>query len=313
MIDDDAAVLLAALTADALLGEPASAVHPVALLGKLVERVMRLEPDDPGARLAFGGVLTVGSVFVAGGAGLLVDAVARRLPRPIGIALRAAMLKSAFSARALWDSGSAVESALERGELDRARYELRSLVSRDASELDPPLVVSAAVESVAENTVDSIVAPLLCFAGAGLPGALAYRAVNTLDAMIGYRGRYEHTGRVAARLDDALNWVPARVTAALLLVGGALSGGDVASGLDVMRRDGGSTASPNAGRPMATMAGLLGVRLEKPGHYVLGKPLPRPDLVAIDHAIQISRAATAIAAGALACLSGLRRAQVARP
>src|SRR5262249_61854725 len=110
-----------------------------------------------------------------------------------------------------------VRHALAGGRLHDARYALRSLCSRDASQLDPPLLVAAAIESVAENASDSFVAPLFYYALFGLPGAVFYRAVNTLDAMIGYHGRYEYLGKAAARLDDVLNFVPARLTAALLL------------------------------------------------------------------------------------------------
>jgi adenosylcobinamide-phosphate synthase len=118
-----------------------------------------------------------------------------------------------------------------------------------------------------------VVAPLFYYALFGLPGAVAYRAVNTLDAMIGYRGRYEYLGKAAARLDDVLNFIPARMTAALLLVAGAMTRARVRDGWRILRRDGAATESPNAGRPMATMAGLLGVRLDKVGHYRLGDPM----------------------------------------
>jgi adenosylcobinamide-phosphate synthase len=130
--------------------------------------------------------------------------------------------------------------------------------------------VAATIESAAENASDSFVAPLFWFSLLGLPGAMFYRAVNTLDAMIGYHGRYEWLGKASARLDDLLNWVPARLTATFLLVGGALTGLDAKRGARVLWRDGAKTESPNAGRPMAAMAGLLGVELAKPGHYLLG-------------------------------------------
>jgi len=157
-------------------------------------------------------------------------------------------------------------------------------------------VAAAAIESLAENLSDSFVAPLVAYALFGLPGAVAYRAVNTLDAMIGYRGRYEYLGKAAARLDDLLNLIPARVSAGLLLVAGALTRADVAGGIRVLGRDRRATASPNAGWPMATMAGLLGVTLEKPGHYRLGDG---PAAVApsdIDRAWRIVAVAAALAA-----------------
>jgi adenosylcobinamide-phosphate synthase len=132
--------------------------------------------------------------------------------------------------------------------------------------------VAATIESVAENASDSFVAPLFWFALLGLPGAVFYRAVNTLDAMIGYRGKYEWLGKTAARLDDALNFVPARITAGLLLAAAWLQRRDVRRAMRILARDGSRTETPNAGRPMAAMAGVLGVELTKPGHYRLGDP-----------------------------------------
>jgi adenosylcobinamide-phosphate synthase len=160
-------------------------------------------------------------------------------------------------------------------------------------------VVGTTVESVAENASDSFVAPLFYYAVLGLPGAVAYRAVNTLDAMIGYHGRYEYLGKASARLDDALNFIPARLTAALLLAAGALCGGDVRSGWRVLGRDGNATESPNAGRPMATMAGLLRVQLEKLGHYCLGDATEPLTFSKIDDAWRIVLVCAGLAAAAV--------------
>src|SRR5436305_8828257 len=164
-----------------------------------------------------------------------------------------------LSARALVEAGHEVESRLWHDDIEGARRAVTALVSRDASALDAPLLASAAVESLAENTADSIVGPLLAYAIGGLPAAFAYRATNTLDAMIGYRGRYEYLGKAAARLDDLANLVPARITAALLLLGAAIFRQDARAGWHIFRRDARRTESPNAGRPMAAMAGLLRV------------------------------------------------------
>ena len=151
-------------------------------------------------------------------------------------------------------------------------------MSRDTAALDAPLVASAAVESVAENATDSYLGPWLWFAVGGLPGAFAYRAVNTLDSMIGYHGPYEYLGKGSARLDDAMNLLPARVAGVLLVVAAPFQGGSLREAWRVLRRDRRRTESPNAGWPMAAMAGALGVRLEKPGDYRIGGEarLPRP-------------------------------------
>jgi adenosylcobinamide-phosphate synthase len=197
--------------------------------------------------------------------------------------------------RALGAAASQVRTALERADLPSARQSLRSLCSRDPAALSDPQVAAAAVESVAENLSDSLVAPLFWWAVAGLPGAIAYRAINTLDASIGYRGRYEWLGKASARLDDVVNLVPARLTAALLLAAGALAGGRLRDGLRILWRDGRKTESPNAGLPMAAMAGLLGVELEKVGHYRLGDPSAPVGAPTIARAWRLTRLASVLA------------------
>jgi adenosylcobinamide-phosphate synthase len=225
------------------------------------------------------------------------------------VALEALLLKSALAVRALGAAGADVAEPLRRGALAEARAALRSLCSRDASALDAPLLAAAAVESLAENCSDSAVAPLLFWAALGVPGAVAYRAVNTLDARLGYRGHHEWLGKASARLDDLLNLVPARLTAALLLAAGAARRADLRRGWTVLRRDAGLTASPNAGWPMAAMAGLLGVQLEKVGHYRLGDPLRPvgPGTIALAWRIAgLAAILGAVLCGALAALGGAR-------
>jgi len=174
-----------------------------------------------------------------------------------------------FAVRLLAEAGRSVRVALEQGDLPAARLALQSLVSRERSELTAELG-AAAIESLAENLSDSIVAPLLYYLLFGLPGAALYRLFNTCDSMIGYHGRYEYLGKAAARLDDALNILPARITALLMIALAPLFGGNRLKAWQVWRRDARKTASPNAGHPMAAAAGALGVQLEKVGQYRLG-------------------------------------------
>ncbi len=141
---------------------------------------------------------------------------------------------------------------------------------------------------MAENTTDSYIAPWLAFALFGVPGAVAYRAVNTLDSMLGFRDSREYLGKAAARLDDAVNLVPARLSALLLLASGALARLPARRGWSIMLRDQGKTASPNAGWTMSAMAGLLGTRLDKPGHYSLGEGLREPESEDIDTEIRVA-------------------------
>jgi adenosylcobinamide-phosphate synthase len=240
----------------------------------------------------YGAFVTGSVVGLAGLVGRMTANVAARLPFPLGLLMEGWLLKTALSARALMEAAKTVESHLDDHDPVGAQAAVRSLVSRDPSMLDEAGLASAAIESLAENTADSIVGPLLAYSIGGLPWAFAYRAANTLDAMIGYRGEYEYLGKAAARLDDALNIVPARLTSLLLTLGGAVAGGDVGNGVTRTLRDHALTASPNAGWPMSTMAGLLGTRLEKVGHYRLAAELPRADVPAIDHAAEIVKAAT---------------------
>lgn len=232
---------------DAVIGDPRRG-HPVAGFGRVAAGVERWLYRD--SRTA--GVLYVGALV--GGAGLAGVAVERACRGSVfGTAVATWAVLGGTS---LGREGSAMADALECGDLDAARARLPHLCARDPEGLKADELVRATVESVAENTSDAAVAPLLWGAVAGIPGLFVYRAVNTLDAMVGYRNaRYERFGWAAARLDDAMNWVPARVTGALV----ALFGGHGA--WRVLLQDGGNHPSPNAGRCEAAFAGALGVRL----------------------------------------------------
>jgi adenosylcobinamide-phosphate synthase len=295
--------LCAALIIDAVFGELPTPLHPVVWIGRAVRGIERRLPVGGRWRELWGGVLL--AALIPSGAAALVLVVALSLrPLPwLGWLWHVLVLTAMFAQRALGEAAEGVRSALEARDLQRGREALRSLCSRDSSELGAEDLIGASVESVAENASDSIVAPLLYYAAFGLLGAVFYRAVNTLDAMVGYHGRYEYLGKASARLDDALNVLPSRLTAALLLLAGGWLGHDVERGAATWRRDGASTESPNAGRPMAAMAGLLGVRLEKAGHYRLGDPLQplQPTHIAI--AWRIVRLAGGAAAALAAAAS----------
>lgn len=267
------AVLAGALLWDCLLGEYPAPLHPVVWMGKLASLLLRCAPRRGWWRRFVFGVLLAAGVPALGAAAAWA-ALWLAAPVPwLGILLGAFLLKASFALRELGAAARRVRAPVEAGDLPRAREALRSLCSRDPAQLDEEALLAATVQSLAENTSDSFVAPLFYFALFGVPGAVAYRAINTLDAMVGYRGEYEALGKASARLDDAANWIPARLTAALLLLGGWLGGRDVKAAWRVFRRDRARTPSPNGGRPMAMMAGLLGVRLEKKGAYSLGDPV----------------------------------------
>ncbi|MCO5998877.1 cobalamin biosynthesis protein [Actinoallomurus rhizosphaericola] len=248
--------LLAGLLLDALAGDPRRG-HPVAAFGRAASALERRLYRDSVGR---GALFTAACVAGAAGAGLVVDAVGRRTAGRT--ALTAAATWAVLGGTSLGREGLAMATALEAGDIEAARRRLPHLCGRDPSALDAKELARATVESVAENTSDAAVAPLFWGAVLGVPGLLAYRAVNTLDAMVGHRGpRYLRFGRVAARLDDAANWVPARLTGLLTVACAPLVGGSPRDAYAILRRDGAAHPSPNAGRCEAAFAGALGVRL----------------------------------------------------
>ena len=259
-----AGALCGALLVDCTVGEPPVWMHPVVLMGRylgaLGPRLTRRKPVAAfvGGALAWsiGAIATAGLAFVA--ARLMA-----RLPPLMSMLGLALLFKPLLAWRMLHDEVSAVESALQSS-IEEGRARLQRLVSRDVDALDATQVRESAIESMAENLNDSVVAPLFWFVVAGLPGAAVYRFANTADAMWGYRGRYEWAGKWAARADDLLSWLPARLTALLLCLGAAR-----ALRFGAIRREALATPSPNGGWPMGAMALLLGVRLGKPGVYLL--------------------------------------------
>jgi adenosylcobinamide-phosphate synthase len=294
--------LVAAVVIDVCFGEPPNAVHPVVWMGRAISFGVRRSPrEGAGRQLAAGAILAIGvpSSFAIASALVLAPLADQPL---LSFIVTAILLKSTFALRALGAAAFAVRDALARGSVEQGRAALGSLCSRDARPLDARALVAATIESVAENASESFVAPLFYYALFGLPGAVFYRAVNTLDAMIGYRGRYEYLGKASARLDDALNLVPARITASLLVVASALCRHDAHGGWRILRRDGARTESPNAGRPMAAMAGALRVELEKIGCYRLGDAVDELRVAKIGDAWNVVRAAAAMAT-LLACVA----------
>ena len=270
-------ILLLALVIDQSLGEPPNAVHPVVWIGNFIKLLMKAPvaqtrgQNQPRAFQFLYGVtvvlLTV-SLFTTAAWFLLwwlkgVSALAY-------ILVGALLFKTMFSLQGLRQAALKVRNLLVKRKLPEARAAVRALVGRDTTQLNEGQVVSAAVESVGENCCDSFIAPLLFFLVLGVPGAVAYRAINTLDNSIGFRGKYEYLGKFAARLDDAANFIPARLNALLFAAAAGLCRKDARGAWHIMLRDHRQTASPNGGWTMGAMAGALGVQLEKIGYYKLG-------------------------------------------
>jgi adenosylcobinamide-phosphate synthase len=251
------AALLAGYAADLAFGDPRR-WHPVAGFGRVALALERAVYAPTRVR---GAIFT--AVLVALPA-IAAERLARMTPRGAlgrGVVL-AALTWAALGGRSLTREALNVSDLVDRNELDEARGALRALCGRDAAALDGPELCRAALESVAENTGDAVVGALLWGALAGPAGVAAYRAANTLDAMVGHRSeRYLEFGWAAAKLDDAMSWPAARMTAALACVGAPLVGGSPRAAATIARRDGGAHPSPNSGRVEAAFAGALGVTL----------------------------------------------------
>ena len=249
--------LAAGFAADRLLGDPATG-HPVAGFGRFAHDVeQRVWADDVITGAAYTAVLVGG----AGAVGALVARATRRHP-VLQTVTTAATTWAVLGGRSLGREAEAVRDHLASDDLPAARRRLTHLVGRDTETLDETEISRAVVESVAENTSDAVVAPLLAGAVAGVPGLVVYRAANTLDAMVGHRGeRYGRFGRASARLDDLLNLVPSRVSALLAAALAPAVDGDPRTALDAWRRDAPHHPSPNAGPVEAAFAGALGVQL----------------------------------------------------
>jgi adenosylcobinamide-phosphate synthase len=268
-------------------------------MGSLIAGAQRRAPrHGRSTQLAYGALVAIGGTLGALSAGRLAKRVIERLPAPLNGLTEGAVLKMTFSVGRLNTVARQIETTLSAPEQDLAearRLVSWHLVSRDTSQLDSSQVAAATIESVAESASDGIMAPLLAYAAFGLPGALAYRFVNTADSMLGYRdAAREWLGKIPARMDDALNVIPARMTAFLLTLGAGLVGESARNAWRTWRRDSGKTASPNAGHPMSAMAGALEIELEKVDHYILGQGHRPPRTGDIGRAVRVMQAAVGL-------------------
>jgi len=262
-------------------------------MGKVISFWERLAPVQ-GARIQviYGSVMVLLTILIFTSPVYFLLSYARQVSPLAYVLIGALLLKPSFSFRELRQTALKIKSVLDRDNLEEARARMPALVSRETQNMGGQEVVSATVESVAENTCDSVVAPLFYFLLFGVPGAVVYRVVNTWDAMIGYHGEYEYSGKFAAKLDDVLNFIPARITGLLLVMAAYLCRKDGKNAWRVMLRDHGNTESPNAGWPMSAVAGALRTQLQKVGCYSLGNinnPLS-PDL--ITSGIKLTQVAT---------------------
>ena len=270
-------IVLAALCGfgmDLLLGDPAalSRWHPVVLMGRAIralERWLRARfPDSERGLLAAGAVLAAALPLGTWLVTSLLLRLLRRLWPPLAIAASVIWCWQALAVKDLRDEALRVETALTQDGLEAGRRAVSRIVGRDTAALDEAGVLRAAVETVAENFSDGVIAPLFYMLIGGAPLALAYKAVNTMDSMVGYKNeKYLYFGRAAARLDDAANWLPARLAALLLIAAAFFTGENAPEALRIWRRDRHNHASPNAAQCEAAAAGALGLRLCGPAYY----------------------------------------------
>lgn len=293
-----AGAIAIAMTLDRAIGQPPARLHPVVAIGRYLELAgSGLTALSPRRALVAGAAAWLAAALPLAASGWWLERAMAAWLMPAG-GLIGALAGALWLGLLLWpllawrmlrDEVDAVERALADG-LAEGRARVAMLASRDTSTLQPAEVRETAIESLAENLCDSVVAPLFWFALAGLPGAIVYRFANTADAMWGYRGRWEWAGKWAARADDLLSWLPARITALLLA--------PAPRSWPALARMAALTPSPNGGWPMAAMAMGLGVRLAKPGIYCLNDAARPPR--AADTARAIGRATTAVRLGVAA-------------
>jgi adenosylcobinamide-phosphate synthase len=272
--------LITAFLLDIFLGDPPNRFHPVVAMGQVIRFFTRKwNTGSDSRRFWLGAVLTLAGAAIFSLPWVAFIRATTSFPDWATGVLTGILLKPTFAYRGLLQAGDEVRSALITNDLKEARRLVAwHLVSRDTSQLTSPQVASAAIESLAENLTDSFFAPLFFFIIGGLPLVWVYRFINTADAMIGYHTpEFEFFGKFAARLDDVLNWLPARLSGFLLVFAALLGRFDANNAFRVMIQQHSATSSPNAGWTMSAAAGALGIILEKPGNYCLNGSEKTPD------------------------------------
>lgn len=269
-------IVFFALIIDLIFGDPKNKFHPTAWVGIIIAKLVPFAKNQNQTKEKTGGILiTVSVAALVAGLLLSYDYAIRNasgiILTVIVILSGSLLLKTTIAIRGLEKHGNLVMESLSRNNLEEARSRLSMLVKRNTKDLDRNHVISATLESISENIVDGITGPLFYFGLFGLPGAFVYRTINTIDSMVGYKtALFRNVGWFGANCDKALNYLPARITGLIMILAAVLVKADWRNSLITMRRDGKKTESPNAGYPMAAMAGALGTRFEKIDHYTLG-------------------------------------------
>ncbi len=278
MILESIIIVISALILDFFIGDPKNKFHPTSWIGSLIAKLVPIIKNESTKTEKFGGIILV----------ILVTSIVSTLLVLLNIGIQnisiefveiivsiivgMILLKTTIAIRGMEKHAMAVMESLEQNDLETARHNLSMIVKRNTTNLDKNHVLSGTLESISENTVDGVTGPLFYFAFFGILGAFIYRIVNTVDSMIGYKTSiFRNIGWFGANCDKILNYLPARITSILMVFGALILGNDWKKSYKIMRRDGKNTESPNAGYPMAALAGALGTRFEKINHYCVGE------------------------------------------
>jgi len=278
MILESITIIGFAIMLDLIFGDPKNRYHPTAWIGNFIGNLVPLFKNENVNLEKFGGILIV--LISTAVVGILLITLNLKLDSIIGnefvniiviIVVSAILLKTTIAIRGMEKHALAVTNALENDDIDEARVNLAMITKRKTKNLDKNHILSGVLESISENTVDGITGPMFYFALFGLPGAFVYRVINTIDSMIGYKTEmFKNLGWFGANCDNILNYIPSRLTAMTMVLGAMLLRHDWKNCYEIFKRDGKKTDSPNAGYPMAALAGALGTKLEKVEHYSLG-------------------------------------------
>ena len=269
-------VAVVAFLIDTVIGDPRSKFHPVVLIGNLIsllEKFLRRDADSPIKKILKGGALVYAVIIIVTLIGFGIEFLTREIPYLTAqIFIKALVLSFMISPKSLAKAGYEIYVLLYMEDLDYARKKVSWIVGRDTENLNEAEVTRATVETVSENTVDGVISPLFYFAIGGLPLAMFYRAVNTMDSMIAYKNeKYFYFGQVAAKVDDIANYIPARITGLLFVCAAFILRLDYKNAFAMMKRDAKKHPSPNGGWAEATVAGALNIRLGGMNYY-FGEP-----------------------------------------
>jgi len=306
-------VLILAILLDLVLGEPPAFMHPVVWIGKLIGFLKEKAPKSNRKLYGIFMALTVIAFSVIIAVAVVFIAHLEFMPFIVGVLIQAFFLKASFAIKCMVQPAKEIQKILDK-DIETARQELITYVSRDTSKLDRSQIVSAVTESISENYVDALLTPIffyVVFGPFGLPAAYLFKAASTLDSMVGYKTeKYIRLGWFSAKTDDVLNWIPARLSPLFIAAGAVVSnlfrGGlekfKPVEGLKLAFKENNTTPSPNSGWPMAAAAGALQVRFEKPDTYVIGDKYKKPDPSDISR-VSVLITLTSVLTGIVGCLT----------